>query len=450
MKVSSEPSDMTVKEKEVRSFSGERKKVSATMPDGEWINVKVTRRSYVLLFSLCLMPLLLAGGFLLGRVNWAKEWNSLRPGHTAIPAQKSFQLNPGPWGTMEYIPFFLEIPEEFLAVRQDQQSERRWFFKNFSREKVNEFFGGVGLSAGEKKQLIESGKFEAATNGVYVAAPSDVIFSMSPQSRAQIYSTLAQFPENTWQREDLFSYPADSIDEFFASSPLPAETIALVKKLCWPRGKLLMFCDLPAVLDTLPTAKEKLRLEKTLSRRPTMLLKLRVGQNSDVNGLVSYWGRAGLQKDLKPLLEGLSKLPQGSLVDVTHLLPPMPTARIYTYPFPSYNQPENCHWTSFNFFRDPQDARYTDISFIQQKLATDYYPVFSDPRYGDVVFLTKPSGDIIHSAVYVADNIVYTKNGGHFSAPWLLMQLPNLINTYSTFVGPNEEIKISYYRNKYY
>jgi hypothetical protein len=149
-------------------------------------------------------------------------------------------------------------------------------------------------------------------------------------------------------------------------------------------------------------------------------------------------------------LEGLSKLPQSPLVDVTHLFPPMPTARIFTYPFPSYNQPENCHWTSFNFFRDQPDARYTDVNFIRQKLETDYYPVFSDPRYGDVVFLTKPNGEIIHSAVFVADNIVYTKNGGHFSAPWLLMEIPKLVNSYSTFVGPTEEIKISYYRNKYY
>jgi hypothetical protein len=211
-----------------------------------------------------------------------------------------------------------------------------------------------------------------------------------------------------------------------------------------------MFSDLPTVLQLLPTAKEKLTLERALSRRPTLLLKLRVTPTTDVNALVKYWGRAGQDKDLQPLLQGLMKLPQGTLVDIGHIIPPLPTARLYTYAFPSFHQPENCHWTSFNFFRDPPDDRFTDVQFCRKKIETDYYPVFSDPRYGDLVFLTKPNGEIIHSAVFMADEIVYTKNGGHYSAPWLLMELPKLKDAYATFVAPNEEVKVSYFRNKYY
>gem|GEM_PF-335077 len=448
MSFSFQQSRVNPKQKEARVLPSENKKM-ADMPANECMNIKVTRKAYAVVFGLILVPYFLVGGFALGRINWSATWNFFRPTATASH-ENSPLLNPGPWGTMEYVPFYIEIPEEYLSVRLDEKSDHRWFFKNFSREKLNQFLGAVSLTASEKQQVLESSSWQTVSNGVYVTPSREVILSMTPQARSEIYSRLAQFPENIWQREDAFSFPADAINDFFAKSGVSPEIIAAVKKLCWPRGKLLMFSDLPSVLEMLPAPKEKLRLEKVLSRRPTLLLKLRVTPDSDLGSLVNYWGRAGQEKDLKPLLEGLAKLPQGAIIDVMHLLPPMPTARIYTYPFPSFNQPENCHWTSFNFFRDSPDARFTDVKFIRQKIDADYYPVFSDPRYGDLVFLTNPAGEIIHSAVYMADNVVYTKNGGHFSAPWLLMRLSNLVETYSTFVAADQQVKVLYYRNKYY
>ena len=76
--------------------------------------------------------------------------------------------------------------------------------------------------------------------------------------------------------------------------------------------------------------------------------------------------------------------------------------------------------------------------------------VFSDPRYGDLVFLVKANGDIIHSCVFLADDIVYTKNGGHFTAPWMLATIPDLVDNYSAYVAPEEKLTVAYYRNKYY
>ena len=103
-----------------------------------------------------------------------------------------------------------------------------------------------------------------------------------------------------------------------------------------------------------------------------------------------------------------------------------------------------------NFFRDPPDNRYTNAVFIRLKLDTDFYPVFSDPRYGDLVFLEKPSGDIIHSSVFIADEIVYTKNGGHFLSPWMLMTIPDMVTAFSALMPEDQRLKVTYYRNKYY
>jgi hypothetical protein len=32
--------------------------------------------------------------------------------------------------------------------------------------------------------------------------------------------------------------------------------------------------------------------------------------------------------------------------------------------------------------------------------------------------------------VYLADNIVYTKNGNNYRQPWMLMRIPDLLATY--------------------
>ncbi len=421
--------------------------------ESDGIRIHISRRAYLVIYTLVLAPVLVGLGLFLGEHKFgshvATSSTGLAPGlQPALPAVRTY-LNPGPWGTVEFVPFELSIPEEFLSVRMDEKSDRRWFFKGYTTDALKNFFQQQPLTDAQRQQLLQA-KWETSNDGIRVTPPMEVILSLSPEARHSIYNTLAQFAENPWQREDAYAIAVREFDHFFDKIDVSPETVALVKKLCYQRGRVMLLSDLPAILEKISSPTEKLNLEKALSRRWTMLLKLHVAPTADVDRLLNYWARAGQGKDLRPLLQAMTKLPNGAVVDVTHLLPPMPTERIYTYPFPSYTQPENCHWTSFNFFRDPPEGNYSDNASLHKKLDADYYPVFSDPRYGDLVFLTKPNGEIIHSAVYIADNIVYTKNGGHFSAPWLLMEISRLLDCYATFVGPDEQLKILYYRNKYY
>lgn len=434
-----------------------RKHVERTRPtadrEPEGIRIHISRRAYILLYALVLAPLLIGVGIFIGRQNKPALSSSTAPAQTPtsglqpVTSTTRTYLNPGPWGTVETVPFELTIPEEFLSVRMDEKSDRRWTFKGYTPESLKTFFQQQALTDGERQQLLQT-KWETINGGVRLTPPVDVVLSMSSQARQSIYTVLAQFAENSWQRDDGYAIPSREFEHFFDRTDVSPETAAMVKRLCYPRGNVMMFSDIPTVLEKIASPTEKLNLEKALSRRWTMLLKLNIAPGTDVDQLLNYWGRAGQGKDLRPLLQAMSKRPNGAIVDITHLLPPMPTERIYTYPYPSYAQPENCHWTSFNFFRDPPEGDYSSVDSIRKKLDADYYPVFSDPRYGDLVFLTKPNGEIVHSAVYIADNVVYTKNGGHFSAPWLLMEMSRLLDCYATFVGPDEQLKILYYRNK--
>ena len=50
----------------------------------------------------------------------------------------------------------------------------------------------------------------------------------------------------------------------------------------------------------------------------------------------------------------------------------------------------------------------------------------------------------IHSAIYIADKVVFTKNGPSEHSPWILMDMDTLISHYST----NTDLTIRGYRKK--
>ena len=64
--------------------------------------------------------------------------------------------------------------------------------------------------------------------------------------------------------------------------------------------------------------------------------------------------------------------------------------------------------------------------------------------------LAKQAGSIIHSCVYLADGMVYSKNGANHSAPWLITTIPEISSSYAAYINTNESLKVLYYRNKYY
>jgi len=94
---------------------------------------------------------------------------------------------------------------------------------------------------------------------------------------------------------------------------------------------------------------------------------------------------------------------------------------------------------SLNFFKDVPDERFADIDIVKQTLLKDYYPVPGELTLGDILVLIRPDGVVVHSCVYIADNIVFTKNGPSFSVPWVLASLDAVVAFYS--LGPPLEIR---------
>jgi hypothetical protein len=50
---------------------------------------------------------------------------------------------------------------------------------------------------------------------------------------------------------------------------------------------------------------------------------------------------------------------------------------------------------------------------------------------GDLLLLSARNEAVVHAAVYVADDLVFTKNGESYTQPWILMRMADMIDTYN-------------------
>jgi hypothetical protein len=243
-------------------------------------------------------------------------------------------------------------------------------------------------------------------------------------------------------------YP-ELLEERLESSGLSADVLGRFRRLLYPRGSWLLFSDPTAITRTLEP-DDRLRFMKMLHRRVTHMANLVIDAETDIDAMVAYWSYPGRAKGLRPLFESLARVPGGGSLDVAHVLPQFARKRIYTYPEPSSDpvvQRRDCIWTSFNFFNETPDDRFTDPGYTVQALAAEYEQVHpSAARFGDIVIFRGPRGETVHASVYIADDLMFTKNGATAAQPWMFMKLDAMLDLYS--VLQPERLRAFYFRNK--
>ena len=101
-----------------------------------------------------------------------------------------------------------------------------------------------------------------------------------------------------------------------------------------------------------------------------------------------------------------------------------------------------------NFFSNPPDNRVNDMTYLRELLKSDYQPINQPTQLGDVVFLATAKDAVIHAAAYVADDIVFTKNGESYTQPWILMHMQDMVDTYVVKHPSSSSLKKLFYRKK--
>lgn len=334
-----------------------------------------------------------------------------------------------PWGQLEITPMILDRPDGFVNLT-NMPKALRWFFPNHSTGQIAELIQSCDFSTEQKAALLDTSKWRPATNGWYVLPAPDLVRQMSPATRERIYGVLSASHENLSQCFP-FACRVEDLDDWFEGSELPSDKIALVRKLAYPKFGLVYFADLE-LFAFLSTSNETYCLLKTLYRIPTLLVKLHVAPDSDIDALVKYWGRGDKALETRLLLKSLARVPGGASINISHFLPPIPRLRLYTYPDSADSARLDCFWTAFNFSRERSDYRAGDSAYHNRLLQSEYDLVQGDKQFGDVLILFDSDENAIHTCVYVADDIVFTKNGGDPYQPWVLMRTADMMLLYAS------------------
>src|SRR5690606_17277702 len=255
-----------------------------------------------------------------------------------------------------------------------------------------------------------------------------------PQARARLYLRVAKSQLNAAQASS-FRFFGNSPGAWLDGAPINPDTRALVESLIYRDGGIMHFADAEIVRQQITDKTELQRLAKTLLRQPTMLVRLTVDRSSEINQLAPPWGIGGRSTDIRPLLESVAGAGEQGSIDIVHLLPAFARNRLYRYPkltTADLNKPAlaNCLWTALNFFSTEPDDRYLELNTAIKALQENYYIVESNYQLGDIIALLDGEGDLFHVVVYIADDLVFTKNGTSPVAPWTIMPLDHVKDYY--------------------
>jgi hypothetical protein len=364
------------------------------------------------------------------------------------PTAATTERRIGDWGELELIRLTTMPSEELIAPGWSKTLDVNWFFPSYTTESLSQFFGSQELTEKQRAALLTTETWTTEADGVIVRPDSETILSLAPPVRDAIYSVLAQTNRNMPQRVP-WSIRTEDFEPALAASRLSPEAQDAIRRVAFQRGNRTCVSDGSTVLNTTESMEDKLIASRLLCSASTYLVKLYVPHDADIDQLSAYWCGRGRRKDLRPMLESLAAMPNGGTLDIAHLLPAFARQRLYIYPHPAQTLDgvkRDCHWTSLNFFSLVPNDGLSDPEKVRRHVVEEYYRISETPQFGDIVFFSLSNGDIIHSCVYLAANLVFTKNGDSVFQPWSIMDLQDVNEIYSYL--PKDGVQVHYWRNR--
>src|SRR6185503_21046077 len=339
-------------------------------------------------------------------------------------------------GTFEYTRLPLGEPDDLLPDVRVPLPAPRWFFAGYTGAQLKRLFRTSDLTDEQLAWLTDPAHWEPDRGGMYITPPLDLVAGLSRRARDQIYAVLAGSPVNSPQYYP-FCFPMNAVEDRLADCGLTTNTWEVLGSLLYGHEGTVCFAD-GAVAQHLLTTEEFRSLVKALNREPTFLMRLMVNKDSDIDQLLRYWSKGGSSRQLKPMLESMAKVPGGAGINVHYLLPPFARQRLYAYALASTNSAKtraNCFWTAMNFFNEQPDERFLDPENVLRVLRTEYHVPEGGRAFGDVLCLMDAKEEPVHMCVYIADDVVFTKNGIDDRQPWVLMKICDMLVEYASTSG---------------
>lgn len=354
--------------------------------------------------------------------------------HPPIDVQRA---KAGPWGVIEFHYLYIEAPDELIANIAVPNSVPRWVFHGANEKELRAFFEKAKLPAEMVTRMFKNTRVPGEKDIMTLFPAVADLEAMTPEMRTAIYARLATTEDNEFHKDPVV-FTGGDIDGWLRDVRLRPELKDKMRQMAYRRGDVPVFSDIPVLLSYAESDTEVRRILRLSTRVRTLVARLKVNPETDFNALYEYWSDHRRARSIRPFLESVAENPAASSLDIIHLLPAFARRLLYTYPtldLAGRGRLPDCHFTSLNFFSRAPQAYYLDSRLATNHVLESYEAVSEPFRFGDVLFFLDGKGDAIHSCVYVADDIVFTKNGENMLTPWIFMRLPNVRDLYSSVPG---------------
>ena len=349
--------------------------------------------------------------------------------------QEGYVSAPGPWGNLVGDYIFLEASASLIENFALPSIQPRWTFPLAFKPKLEGFFNEAGLTPEQIALLMLPQAQVTEGDRLHILPSVSLLEQIKPQARAYIYSELGKLPDNEYCQDPVL-ITGVSVQEWYRTSKLRRDLIDKIEQLSYMRGETRAFSDIPALLSYAQSDSEARAIYKACTRTRSLMVRLKIETSTDIPELLSYWsfGVGILRKDIEPLMRSIAD--SGTLHDLglSHILPALPRKLLYSYPgldMAKNGQLPDCHWTSLNFYNFDANQYLLDSRLATSQVLENFSPVEAPYQFGDILFfLDSLTGDAFHSCVYLADTLVYTKNGRNVLSPWIIMKLEDVKQVY--------------------
>jgi len=343
------------------------------------------------------------------------------------------KANPGPWGELTVSNIYLEAPDSVIDVAGKPDPVPRWTFPNSSTTLVKDLLIKSGVNLALVERLTSSDYLKISGTEIVIYPKLEDLLQIKGIVRDKLYTEISKYPQNDYYTDPVFILSGD-VEEWLSEASLNANQKDVVRQMVWRRGDALVFSNVGILLSYAQNNEEIKNTLRAITRCMSLVVTKKFPLKSEQREVfLNYWIGNQTESPRMTFVKSVSKEKDlNDSIDIMHFLPAIMRERLYTFPSikdGAKGRLPDCHWTSLNFFNlSPRDY-YRNTSMAAIQLTQAYNQVSAPYQFGDVLCFTD-NGEGLHTCVYIADNIVLTKNGENILAPWVLLTLEDVSKIY--------------------
>lgn len=349
-------------------------------------------------------------------------------------------------GRLETESFYIHAPPSINDLEPTPDQTPLWRFRGGTITTVGALLTRADVPTEMTKALLGTAVGWRENGGITLVPTPEMILGMPPKSRQRVYEELAKSPSNPYHAAPLL-IPDYLLDDWFQHSRLSDVQRERMRRLFWRRGTCYAFSDISLMVQAAASASEIRHCREALSLTRAIMVKVRLPPAEGLDAAIEYWKGTATHPDISPYVHAVAEASGIETIDLIHLLPPLARRWLYTFPALSSGvggRFPDCSWTSLNFFATRPEPYYLDSHSSFLEMRQNYERIDAPAKLGDLICFTDKAGQIFHTCVYIAEDIIFTKNGAGLASPWLLMPLRD-VEAYYRWGDTSE---IAYFRKK--